>query len=428
MDQPSCEHHCKRIPHPHGIIKLVAVSLLLAYSTMAQAEWQKSGRGQMDLLHGFAEDNIATRYADTAHFYGEGSLSNERHSLYAAIDVGSYRFTPEKSGVAVKEAYWRWLGDNIDLTVGRQIIPWGKADGVTVTDRISPKDRREWIATEYQDTRLGVDAVKLRYLRDQSTLEAIWTVHPRFDAEPQDAANPLSALYRPRQHTLDGTTFTLDYPRGDKPRGIDAGEFAIRYSQYGSNMDLSLSYFNGWDRQIARRMERHGQHISMQPDYRRISQLGAEIAIPEGERVWRGEFAYLRGRAFADLQGGLGEHQQWLGLLGVDWQLGSWLVTAQYYADYVSNAAYLPRDSLQSAFTLSVDKKFLRDKLGVSASTYLDLNRLSSAWSLELDYALNDHFSLALGANHFSAGGNKNSTFAPMQALSALWLRTRYQF
>ncbi len=401
---------------------------LFCQTGVALADWESEGRGYVELLHGAAEKQLSQARADNAHLYVEGALSNDNQRLFAALDAGYYRYAPEQSGVKVKEAYWAWLGDNADVTIGRQIIPWGKADGITVTDRISPKNRRQWLGTEYQDTRLGVDAVKLRYLRDESTSELIWIPFPRLDAVPSDADNPLAGLYRPSQTLLNNQTVALRYPEGDKPNSIKDSEWAFRQSFYGSSMDVSLSVFRGWDREVARVPQIKGNEIIMQPRYHRITQFGLDVAVPEGERVWRGELAYLPNRLLVDRHGQAAKHQQWLGLLGVDWQLDNWTITAQYFADKVSDAENLARDDLQSALTLSVDKKFLRDKLLISTGAYVDVNRGSSAWSLKADYDVDDALSFSAGLNHFESGGRSDSALAGMVPLSSVWLRMRYDF
>ncbi|PIE05119.1 MAG: hypothetical protein CSA76_00715, partial [Spirochaetales bacterium] len=345
-----------------GVRVLILLSVVLCQSGVSNAAWHSDWRGHAQLLHGVSEDALSTGRADNVHLYVETALSNESSRLFAAVDIGHYRYTPEQSGIEVKEAYWSWLGENADLSIGRQIIPWGKADGLTVTDRISPKDLRQWLGMEYQDTRLGVDAVKFRYLRDQSTVELIWLPLPRFDALPSHPDNPLSELYRPLRRRIDRATYTLRYPTGDKPNSIKDSEWAIRQSFYGSVMDVSLSAFRGWDRQVLRYPQRNSNEIIMQPHYHRITQFGVDVAIPEGERVWRGEVAYLPDRGFIDRHDTATEREQWLALAGVDWQLsGSWMITAQYFVNSVANAEALARDGTESALTLSLDKKLLRE-------------------------------------------------------------------
>ena len=397
-------------------------------SLYAFANWEVGTKGYIEFLHGVAQKQVEHSLADNINLHGELSLTNGNHRFFTAIDTGYYRYVPEQ-WINIKEAYWMWMGDNADLTIGRQIIPWGKADGITITDRLSPKSRYQLIDVDYQDSRLGVDGVKLRYLNDQSTSEFIWIPLPRFDALPYNPNNPLSKVYHPQQIILHGKNVDLIYPTAHKPNKLKDSEWALRQSFYTSFMDLSFSFFRGWDRELVRTPEISFHNIMvMQPQSHRITQYGADLAFPEGDRVWRGEVAYLPNRLFIDKKGKATEYKQWLALLGVDWQFDSATMTAQYVTDKVNKANTLVRDKYQSMLTINIDKNFLRDKLILSTGAYFDLNRSSSALMFKIDYAFSDNLNISSGINHFESGGQSNSTFAPMQPFSSIWGKIRYSF
>ena len=53
--------------------------------------------------------------------------------------------------------------DNFDLRIGKQQIIYGKAEGVFITDVVSPKDLREFLLPDFEEIRMGITAAKLSY-------------------------------------------------------------------------------------------------------------------------------------------------------------------------------------------------------------------------------------------------------------------------
>ena len=84
------------------------------------------------------------------------ALGSQSANGYSALvsDDGSF-------ALKLKEAYIDWKGEMLALRVGRQIVSWGKADDIKITDIICPKDEASFVASDYNESRLGVDAVRL---------------------------------------------------------------------------------------------------------------------------------------------------------------------------------------------------------------------------------------------------------------------------
>ena len=73
----------------------------------------------------------------------------------------------------MNEAYYRYSGDIWDISVGRQVIAWGQADGFKLTDVLSARDSSEFIAFSGDDARLPSDSIRLRFFHDLFTFEVI---------------------------------------------------------------------------------------------------------------------------------------------------------------------------------------------------------------------------------------------------------------
>ncbi|MCA1787835.1 MAG: hypothetical protein LC657_17820, partial [Desulfobacteraceae bacterium] len=54
------------------------------------------------------------------------------------------------------EAAFLYANNRLDLSVGKQIIRWGKADQFSPVDTLNPQDFREFMIPEYEETKQPV--------------------------------------------------------------------------------------------------------------------------------------------------------------------------------------------------------------------------------------------------------------------------------
>ena len=67
-----------------------------------------------------------------------------------------YYFSDKDLELGLRETYLDIYFDSIDLRVGKQQIIWGKADGVFITDIVSPKDLREFLLPDFDESGPGL--------------------------------------------------------------------------------------------------------------------------------------------------------------------------------------------------------------------------------------------------------------------------------
>ncbi|MFO8233784.1 MAG: hypothetical protein R6U04_00070, partial [Bacteroidales bacterium] len=70
-----------------------------------------------------------------------------------------YHYTNEELDYGMREAYIDLFFDKVDISLGKQQIIWGKADGVFITDVVSPKDLREFLLPEFEEIRMGITSL-----------------------------------------------------------------------------------------------------------------------------------------------------------------------------------------------------------------------------------------------------------------------------
>ncbi len=405
-----------------GLFLLILPGLLW-FPLSAWGEAEVEFKGFMDSTWGCSLRSPWNMTTGTTRIHPAVEIFAGDFYFFVSVNGEYNTLIPSKRGFSLKEAYVDYMGSSFDFRMGRQIVVWGRADGVEITDIISPKDSTALAGQEYEDTRLSVDALKARLFGTSYTLEALWIPFAAWAELPSDPDNPLTEQFF---SSPGGGVFTLE--KGDVPRELSDSGAAFRASFFLPFMDFSLSCYSGQDGAPALKPKAPGTAVLV-PDYQRIWMAGLDLALPAGSFVFRGESAVIGNKALAGTNplSPVTGQTQWKALAGVDWNPGnSWMLTAQYMEDWILDPddAVKRRSRIPSA-TLNVSKSLLRETLELSCMGMLNFNDLDSALSLKADYAFSDNFSLTLGSLLFFQGRDKG-TYGAMEDLSSLWLRGRF--
>jgi len=130
----------------------------------------------------------------------------------------------------------------LDVTIGKQRITWGTADKLNPTDQLNAYDFSD--LTDFT-ARIPTWAVRAEYYLGETRIEGVWepVVHPPL--LPQHGAQLFlgpSTIEAP-----DGSVVPLDSRILPSPRGLGDGTVAIKVARYVAGLDLSFSYFDGYD-------------------------------------------------------------------------------------------------------------------------------------------------------------------------------------
>ena len=166
----------------------------------------------------------------------------------------------------LREAFVTFASGPIELRAGRQIIAWGRADGINPTDNLTAQDLT-LLAPDDSDRRLGSTAVRLTYSHRDISATGIWL--PEF-----------------RSHRIPVPAGLGDIDGAESEWG--AKQFALRIEQTGRAIDWSVSAFQGRDL---------GPDLGIDQTTLRLSHndvrvIGADAAANVGRFGLRGDVAY----------------------------------------------------------------------------------------------------------------------------------------
>ena len=320
--------------------------------------------------------------------------------------------------VELYESYLEYFTTNWDLKIGRQIFSWGKADGIRITDALSPVDYQEFLTRDFDEIRMPVTAFKFHYLFVMSDLEIVWI--PQFSP----ALLPLSPENPWFMDQKENTALPVAHPL-EPTLSLKNSEAALKYSMFLNGIDFSLSTAYLWDDFPVMTLSEN----EIVPRYKRLWINGACLSKPVGQFVIRLEGAFIDGRYFQTKTGQRSsEKQSAKYLMGLDWYSGNKLTIStqlaneQFIFDYEEGLIDNQNNYLA---TLNIRKKMFREKLKLENRFYFGFSEQDVFARINIDYAITDNLHMACGIDYFS--GNKGF-FGNYDQNDSFWLKARYNF
>ncbi len=376
-------------------------------------------------------------------WYGNNSALAEGTIGYDALSK-KLDFSLGELWVDYTESFW-------GVRIGRQKAAWGKADGIDITNVLCPSDMSSFSAMTGDNGKLAVDAIRLSFSGNSFTADAWWIPFFTPTVLPLDEGNTLRKFIVPAtiDYPIPAMNTTLHLPvtinQFKKPElAIWNGEYGLKLSGYFSALDLSLYGFYGWeDTPLLDYGMTFGEPldpsnpatalpngITVGGEYKRMTMVGTDAALPIGPTVLRLEAAFFPQRYFQKKEGGSLKNNQLSALAGLDWMPSGWTLTAQYYCDYIfGDLDTLERtDAWQHGATLSVSKSLVNETLELSFAGVIGLNDYDSMLSPSVKYSLSDQISLDASAYIFLAGPDRDGKYGAYKDLSTIAINASFKF
>ena len=383
---------------------------------------------------GFIDSYHAVRLKDPHDFMSSrGRLRAEMKAskgnswLFASLNANHNYLLPSRTFIELREAYFDYAAPHWDLRIGRQIVIWGVADGLRITDLVSPLDLTEFLARDYDDIRIPVDAIKWRDLDHVIKLELLFV--PIFQSYiiPDDPKNPWSVTF-----PTDGPEIILAPAVKPEP-ALRNSEFGGRLSFYLPGLDLSVSGLRTWNKLAVYERNFSAGHdtLVMVPRHFRYTMVGLDFSRPQGAFVIRGEAAMYNGEPLhTDLlnrSNPVTRKTTMNYLLGVDWYAsGNWTLTGQFSQKLIllyEEELEDPKNTMLA--TLGITRKLFRSILSLGAFGYVDLTNKGLFARTSLDYSLSDQIHLITGVDIFHG---EAGIFGTYKNNSEFFIKAKYNF
>lgn len=396
-------------------VRLFVAAMALAAAQAAFGQEVHFGGMARSTLNAFIDQDLPLeRTEQTLDLTLQGWLNNA--ALYANPVV--YQDGMETPRLDLRETYLEFALPKADVRVGKQAVVWGQAEGVFITDVVSPRDLTNFILPDFREIRIGVPAVRATAYGSTFTYDVVWlprfvpTTVPGTDS-PWYVAPDMTEVAG-RIASVGGAIPTVDTSRMATPElpadHLVNSEVFGKLSYFGSGLNAELMAAYAYDDEPAialdRTVDEGALTVRPVPVHRRLSIVGGSASTTVASVVLRGEAAVYLDRTFTTTDPaasrGLVEHHHAHYAVGATWSLAGVSMGAQFVQSVIFDYdSALVREQYQNTITVRARDSFLADRLGVELFAYVGLDPYDALLRPKLTYAVDDGVDIEVGTDIF---------------------------
>lgn len=360
----------------------------------------------------------------------ELDIEYAKEKIAFKTDLFVNHYADKELEFGMQQAYMNLYLGSLDLRIGKQQIVWGKAEGVFITDIVSPRDLRGFLLPDFTEIRMGITALKANVtLGVNKSLELVWapSFTPTRMPEPDSVWMP--ALAYP-------VTPGFDFSRAEVGTSLENSELFLKFSSISSAIDFELMAGYMWDDDLSTHaiaiIDTTTQtitNLTISPRHHRLGVIGGSFSTTLGGIVFRGEMACYMGKYFsADLLTTDGTlKKNYLHYLGaVDFSLGNYKFSVQFIQQAIF--AYdqrIKNKEFENTATFRLATDFLRQTLKMELFAYLGLSNADALVRFKVSYDIADGLTLMLGTDLFFG---ESGTFGQYDRNDMVYSKIKFSF
>ncbi|HIP47500.1 MAG TPA: hypothetical protein EYG92_00825 [Lutibacter sp.] len=344
-----------------------------------------------------------------------------------------YMYNSNSLDFRLREIYLDMYFSNIDIRIGKQQVVWGKADGVFITDVVSPLNLTEFLLPDFDEIRTGIISTKVDYYVGNSTFEAIWI--PQFTPTERPAQGSIWYI----QPDFPAPP-TFNWNNSEITPSLENSEIFLKYSFMGSAIDFDIMGGYTWDDNPAMHVQKlidpttqpptlTGLNIT--PEYHRLYLTGGSFSTEIKGVILRGEAAYYDSKYFqtedplatdALIQKNYLNH-----VIGLDFNIGDVKLSGQFIQKYILDWEIgMTEKETNNMATFLARYDAFRETLHLEFFSYIGLTDGDALIRPKITYDFEDSFSILLGSNIFV--GDEKGQFGQYGDNSMIYMKIKYNF
>jgi hypothetical protein len=361
-----------------------------------------------------------TKFIGIARLYADGfdHLEPNRPGQQAVASNSRRLLLGDRTDVELREFYLRTQLGATHLTIGKQQVVWGKADGLKLLDVVNPQNFREFILDNFDDSRIPLWTFNAEVPVGKHTVQFLWIPDLTHHQLPQSGATFAftSPLFVPQAPP----GVRVDLRPVERPRNVLAdSDVGMKYSTFWRGWDLTLNYLYHYaDLPVlfqSLSMTPSGPVVTVTPRYERNHLLGGSFSNAFGNLTLRGEVIYntdryvlTRNRSDSD---GVMKSGELSYVVGLDWSgITDTFVSFQLFQSWLLNPLNgIVCDTLDTTSSLLVRRHFMNETLKVEVLWLRNINDGDGLIRPKVSYELRDNTNVWLGFDLFH--GNQDGLF-----------------
>jgi len=360
--------------------------------------------------------------------------------------------------ILLREAYIEVKKEKYSVSLGRQIVTWGKLDDVTLVDKMNPQDYKWLVLFEKQERKDPVFMCKLNWYADNYELEAVFI--PFFELSDRQFFGSDWSVF---DHIIDGvpaaakSTMNLIniHPNDSLEEDtISNSQFGLRFRSNIDEVDYDLYYMYLHHDLVALR-ERNSNGaalkqflyqptsanlnnlLSLSPsqndltldrEHPRVHIIGGDFETVKGAYGIRGEYAFTFNEPYIRRDFSYLKKDSFSLGLGVDHtNSNNWYYNIQFIQKYIFNYEHLfVTEEFSHQVTATLRKDFLRGNLLFDFDCAYNISYGDRIFNPELTYKFNNGVEMSLGVFVFEGG--ISTLFGAYNNKDLVYLETVYKF
>lgn len=387
-------------------------------------------------IHGYVRNYtgvLTAQSTDYSIIQNTMNLSLEKKTPFMAFKLNPYvyHYAQDKEvDFGLREAYIDLFFNRFDLRVGKQQIVWGKADGVFITDVVSPKDLREFLLPDFEEIRIGITSIKLNYYFGKDNAFEL-VLAPEF--EPTRYAEP-GSIWFPKI-PLQGAKINMS--KKEITPSFKNSEVFLKFSKLSDFIDYEIMGGYMWDDDHSMHTRRYMNpqtqtldSIVITPQHHRLGLFGGSLGTEIRGVVLRSEAAYYLDKRFMStnpmVQDGLMKKDYLHYLIGADWITRGINFSMQFIQEIIMDYNDdLAKDKTTNTITFLANDSFFNDKLTADVLAYWGVTNKDALIRPRITYELYDGLNLTVGGNLFF--GSKGM-FGQFDKNDMAYFKLKYDF
>lgn len=337
--------------------------------------------------------------------------------------------------------FYSFLLENLDVKIGKQVLNWGTADELNVTNNVNPYDLEDPFAF---DNKLPVPLLVAEYyFPDDVSLTGV--IEPLFVPTVLPADKWLNAFFTsmpiPSWLHIDQININVNRPPNSLANGPSYGIRLAKKALLG--YDISLSYYNGWytlPELTSANITASANSIVADAnlDFPRLSIIGGDFAGSIGDHgVW-GEVALnipqnpvrfnasVLNTPYAPESYGIATAPFVKYVLGTDYSFND---GTYVNVQFLHGQFYEIGSQLQNYLTFMANRSFLYDQLKLQAAVMIEQashNKMGYMFYPEIDWMPYNNITMAVGG--FIFAGDSGTVFGNITKNSEVFIKAKYVF
>ncbi len=309
--------------------------------------------------------------------------------------------------VELRELYFDIKIKNHYLTLGKQQIVWGKADGLKILDVVNPTNFREFLLDDFDNSRIPLWSAKTDIHFNKLKLQLVWIPDQTYHDLPDAGAVFYPQAFFPKP--VPGTV--INNQQLNKPdRFFSDADAGIRISSFIKGWDITLNYLYMYDDfPVAKTYfsDSPTPTLTISPLYKRQHMAGGTFSNSFGKFSIRGELGFFIDKYFSTTDitkaDGLFKSTQLMSVAGFDYSgISNSLISVQVFEDYIFKDIPVPgRKQSQTFVSLLANRTFKNETITAEIIGVQSLSSGDGFVRPSLKYQYKSNIILKAGADIF---------------------------